>query len=375
MKKLICLFLLISSFSYSLSAQKLTKEDLITKAREAVYEDPDQSLAQTEQLLKKENTPDDMASLYLLKSIAYIAKRDYEESLKYVNKAQLLLKEIKDPAIKAKVLTSIAVQYQQMELFSKCFEILNEAEEITTVLPETSVVKYSVLGKIFALRGMVYKSQSNYDVSLEKFLTAAKYLQKIAPKEMSNNSLSVVYYNIGYCYFDLNNKAKSEEYFHKSSEYAEKANAKSLKDFALKGLADVYLISGKHQQAIQLLHQAEVSSKGIGDLMLNEGIYKGLADNYLAINNFEQYQVYNKLYYDTRFKKEQNELKSINREINNRVINNQKNKEALSSKFFYLNIIIISVGIFAMTIILYFLRKTWKSNQAYKKKINQLITS
>ena len=59
-------------------------------------------------------------------------------------------------------------QYQQMELFNKCLEALNEAEQYIAKIPEKKSEKYIETAASYCNKRMVYKSQSNSEIALEK---------------------------------------------------------------------------------------------------------------------------------------------------------------------------------------------------------------
>lgn len=123
------------------SAQEMNKEEIISKARDAIYDNPDYSISVSDSLLKTENDIDMRAKLLLMKCNAYTSKRNYEESLKNVLEAKALLNRINDSETKVRVLISIAIQYQQMELFRKCLDILDESEKQAATLQNQSDIK------------------------------------------------------------------------------------------------------------------------------------------------------------------------------------------------------------------------------------------
>jgi len=355
------------------SAQKPDAEQMMSKARDAIYENPDYSISVSDSLLKTETDINIKAKLLLLKSNAYTSKRNYEKSLKNVLEAKALLTKINDPEMRVTILVSIAIQYQQMELFRKCLDILDESEKQAAALPDHSGKKYSNLGKIYALRGMVYKNQPNIELALEKFLIAVKNLEKIIPKERSENTLSVVYYNMGYCYIDLGRNKEAEQSFLKSGFYAEKLNARSLRAFALKGLAENYQREKKYTQSIELLINAEKLSEGIGDLLLSEGIYKLLADNYLAVNMFDKYLLYNDKYRKTHFLKEQNEFKSINSSIDTQNKENEKRLMMMKSKYRKIDFVIVIIALFLIIFLILCIYKRKKINDDLRNQIQENI--
>jgi tetratricopeptide (TPR) repeat protein len=187
--------------------------------------------------------------------------------------------------------------------------------------------------------------------------------------------MSVVYYNIGYCYLNLNQNDKAEQAFLQSIHYAQENQAKSLEAFALKGMSELYKQKREHQMALNLLIKAENLCKNTGDLILNEGIYKEMADNYLAMGNQNLYQVYNKKYFEMHFQRTQNELNSINQSIDNHNKETFLKSEELKSRHYYLIASVIGFGTLVIAILLVLIFKIRKENKKYHKEIQQMIRS
>ncbi|GEJ44491.1 hypothetical protein CRS_10990 [Chryseobacterium sp. ON_d1] len=356
-----------------MKAQKIPDRELIRKARLDIYDNPDYTIKTGEQLLKKKPDINTSIDIYMLLSTANIAKRNFEESLKYILKAKELSQKTNDSKSQASVLISVAIQYQQMELFNKSLETLNEADQYLARIPEKTPVKYIETARSYAIKGMIYKSQSNSEIALEKFLTSIQNFEKVSFKKTTYANMSVVYYNIGYCYLNLNQIDKAQEAFVQSLDYARKNHAKSLEAFALKGIAEIYKQKHENQSAINLLLKAENLCKNTGDIILNEGIYKELADNYLALGEQNLYQQYNRKYLEMRFRRKQNELKSINQIIDNH--NKETFLESEKLKSYHHSIIIASValGSVVMAVLLYFIVKVRRQNKKFQKEIQQMI--
>ena len=339
-----------------------------------LYENPDKAIAIAKQKISEEQNIDNKIKYHLYLSKAYTAKRNFDESFKSLLEAKELLKSSTNIESKIDVLILIAIQYQQMELFNKCFETLDEVDSICNNLDQTfSDKKYSWLGKIFAIRGIIYKSTENYDIALEKFFKSLENLSK-APQTIPNiNNTSIVYYNIGYSYLSLNKTDEAENYFIKSIEYAKSSKAISLEAYALKGLGDNYFIKNEYLLAIENLENAKLKAQNIGDLVLNEGIYKGLADNYLSTSNFERYILNNELYKKTQFEREQNELKSINSLVNNLSENSKIEINKTKENYWIINSIIIFLSIAISVILLFRIKRNLKENYIKQKRINEII--
>lgn len=359
----------------SVYGQKISDDSLMKKARLEIFDNPEKAITIAKNLLKKEKDINKSITIYLLLSTANIAKRNFDESLQYILKAKELAQKTNDAKMQVSVLVSVAIQYQQMELFSKSLETLNEADILLEKLPDNVPEKLVETARSYAIRGMIYKSQSNSEIALEKFLISIKNFEKVKVKKNSFANMSVVYYNIGYCYINLNQAEKAESAFLESINYAQKSNAKSLEAFALKGLAEMYKQKHENEIALNLLLKAENLCKNTGDLVLNEGIYKEMSENYLATGRPDLYQTYNKKYFEMRFKREQNELTCINHSIDN---HNKETVKKSSEIGKYYKCLTITIAIISMLIILLFLYLNFKiriQNRNYQKEIQKLIKS
>ncbi|MFP3597489.1 hypothetical protein [Chryseobacterium sp. SIMBA_029] len=366
------LFLMVLS---PLSGQKISDDSLMQKARIEIYDNPDNAINICKTLFKREKDINNQISILLLISTANIAKRDFDQSLQYIVKAKELALQTNDLKTQIKVLISAAVQYQQMELFSKSLETLNEVETYIAKLPDEAPEKHSESGRSYAIRGMIYKSQSNPEIALEKLLISIRHFEKVITREGTYANISVVFYNIGYCYIKLNQLEKAHQAFLQSMDFAKKNQAKSLEAFALKGMAEVYKQKRENETALKLLIQAEDLCKNTGDLTLNEGIYKEMAENYLALGQPAFYQKYNKKYFEMRFQRAQNELKSINHAINNHNRETLMKSRELTSHYRFLTAIIVGLSLLIIGVLLFFIVKVRKKNIKFQKHIQQIIRS
>ena len=367
------LLLVLLPLSATIKAQNISDSALIRKARLQIYDNPDRTIAVGEQLLKKDHNIKTSIEIYMLLSTANIAKRNFDESLKYILKAKELSQKTNDTKSQVSVLISVAIQYQQMELFSKSLETLNEADLYLTKMPDSIPEKHSETARSYAIRGMIYKSQSNSEIALEKFLVSIQNFEKVPLKRTTYSNMSVVYYNIGYCYLNLNQIDKAQQSFLQSIDYARRNHAKSLEAFALKGMAELYKQKHNNQAALDLLVKAEALSKNTGDITLNEGIYKEMADNYLAIGKQDSFQLYNKKFFEMRFRRKQNELVSINHVINDHNKETLIKSEELKSYYSNIQMISVAIGSILIAILLYCIIKIRKQNKMFQKRIQQII--
>lgn len=355
-----------------LFGQNMSYDSLIKKANLEIYNNPDNTVKIAKKLLQKEKDVNRLIKIYLLLSTASIAKRDFDESLKNLLVARELVQKTNSPNIKTSVLVAIAMLYQQMDFYSKSLETLDEAGEYLVQLPDSDSDKYFETARSYALRGMIHKSQFNPEIALQEFLIAAHNFEKVKEKETDFNQ-SIVYYNIGYCYLLLNQLNQAEKAFLKSLEFARLINANSLEAFALKGLAEMYKNKKQNQTAIDLLIKAQELSRKIGDLTLNEGIYKEMAENYLAMGDQNLYQVYNGKFFETSFEREQNELSSINHAIDVHNKEMRKKTEKIAENYNIFIAVVIAVGLLITGFLFYIILKIKKKNRKYHDEIKKLI--
>ena len=364
----VILFIMLSNIG-GINAQY--REELYKKGVAEVYENPDNTLKLGQQMLRNERNPDHLIKIFKLISQAYISKRDFDKSLDWVLKMTALSKSFTNPEQKIKVLNAVAIQYHNMGLYSKTIESLDEYYKLCNNLPNGKV-KTLYLGLNSAIRGLVYKSQNNNELALEKLLTALDYLKKVGDYDNSIANSSVVLYNIGYCYFYLSRYNEAENYFRQSAEIAKSVGAESLEAFAFKGLAEVYTTQGKHHEAIELLKKAVNLSRKVGDLVLSEGISKGFADNYLALQDWNNYEVNNSQYLETKFEREQNELASLNKSID---VQNAETNQKVNEQTSRLNTIIfliVSLSILTLVYLAIKLIRTRKINRKLTDNLNQI---
>lgn len=367
------IFLGVLLFKGPLFGQRISDDSLMKIANHEIYNNPDKATDIGKKLLQKEKDLHKSVKIYLILSTAGIAKRNFDESLQYILKARELVQKTNDPKIQTSFLIAAAVQYQQMELYSKSLETLDEADEYLVKLPEDSYLRHFETARSFGLRGMIYKSQSNPEIALQEFLIAIRNFEKIQEKEKTYFNQSIIYYNIGQCYLNLNQPDNAGAAFVKSMNLAGVIKAKSLEAFALKGLAEMSKLKHQNQKALELLVKAELLGREARDLTLNEGIYKEMADNYLAMGNPNLYQVYSKKYFETKFKREQSELSSINHAIDVHNVETQKKSEGITTRYNYIIAGMIVVGFLILSVVAYFVIKIRKQNKKYRNKIKKLI--
>ena len=345
-------------------------DSLRDRAKSIIYEQPDETISIALKLLKSEKKSDEIAHLYMLISNAYIAKRNNDSSFFYILKAADLIKTETSPLTKIRMLNSIAVQYQQMELYDKALETLDEAFQMTEKL--TGKDRFFNSGFIDAVRGMIYREQSNPDLALEKFKLADENFRQMHLDKKNAANISIIYYNIGYCYIDLSQFKNAFDYFEKSEKFAKTAQAKSLEAYALKGLGESLFLTQQYAESRKVLYRADELALPVGDLVLNEGIYKLLANNNLILNNFADFQKYNNKYLEVQKNLKQNELKSLNRYLDTQNAKEHEDSVAIGKRYLIYEWIVAFVSLLISVVFIKNIYGFYKSNRRQRKIIESL---
>lgn len=295
--------------------QQQKKIDSLLKANtNEVYENPNKSIAFGLSIFDDDkNSLKTKTKALMLVSLGYTSKRDYQKALEHIIKAKDISKSLEDPLLNVEISFRIGILYQQLKIFDKSIKFLDESERQSLKYPTRDSVRF-FLGNIYLVKGFIYKDNLNCDIALEFFDKGISEYQKLKSTYNRANQ-SVAYYNKGNCYRLLSDYSNAKNSFYKSIELAKLEKANSLISFAQKGLAEVYTLEGKYKESINLLQNALKQSKNVGDIILNLGIYKGLFENHLALNEWDKYQENHDLYLKTQLEIKKSERISISDSI------------------------------------------------------------
>jgi tetratricopeptide (TPR) repeat protein len=309
MRKIAFIFLLLIA-SQGLAQQEI--DSLLKKANFELYEHPATAIKIGIGITRSDvATHEQKVDALLLVSTAYSSTRNYAKSLEYAVLAAQQVPKTNSDEFKVNAYSRLGVQYQQLKIYNKAHSYLDKAIAIA----EDTKQKFDfhkLLGFNYAIRGLVYKQQMSCDVA-QNYFNKSLYHHKQNTKELLNYAnMSVIVYNKGNCFLSLRQIDSARACYSTALIYADKIGANSLKAFANKGLAEVKTHEGQYQAAIALLLEAEKMSGSVGDQILNQGIYKGLSDNYLRINDMAKYESYRTKYLETTKRMAENNAKTLN---------------------------------------------------------------
>jgi len=335
----------------SFAQQTPAVDSLLKQAKLDIYEKPERVIKVGDSIFNdpKSSTEDKVMGLMLV-SDAYSSKRDYQKSLRYFLTANELSKKSNDIGLQIKILTKTGVKYQQMQVYDKAIHFLDESDRLINAHPSADPNNFTKATNS-VVKGFIYKDQLNCDIAIGYFDRGIAEYKK-AKTIMNQPNLSIAYYNKGNCYVLLKDFEAAKQSFREAIHYAETVNANSLKAFAQKGLGEVYYNEKEYEKAISVLQDAVTISKNVGDLVLNIGLYISLANNYLAVNNWEGYQKYNRLFLENQSIIRESERRSIGDSIDELTATN-KQKLSEAKKQYYSIIAIVSLLILVSLLLLY----------------------
>ncbi len=367
---IILIFLLIITPLY---AQK-DIDSILTNATLKIFEDPDSAIEEGLEIYRNSETSSSQKiRALILISTGYSSKRDYEKSLEYALLAKNNFNDDNISALKIRTLNKIGVQYQQLKIYDKAIEYLDEALKLTTSYSKGEDSIASLLGYNYIIRGFIYREQMSCDIALNYFNKSLSHYKKIvASNTMMNANLSTLTYNKGNCFIMLKQIDSAKISFNESITYAKKVDANSLQGFAQKGLGEVYTIEGNHQQAILILNEAIATSKEVGDLILNQGLYESLANNYLALNLLQDHQKFYNKFLETQSLIKETKRKTINQSISHVLEENKKEIDQSKSHSFKIRLLLIIVITISIFILLFLIKRSEKNLKKFKSKLQLL---
>jgi len=363
------LFLVMGlAFSFSGMAQK-ELDSIIATSTPLLFDQPDRAIELAEEIIDKATTTETKVKAMMFMGNAYLTKRQNSKSLSIALHALDLIRESDAILAQIEVLNSLGMQHQQLRMYDKAKDYLDEALVLTNTMNSAENLSY-LLAYNYTIRGFIYREQMNCEIAQNYFDRAISHFKKADKSLAITANISTLYYNKGNCFLQTTQIDSAQISFQRSVSYAEKVQASSLLSFAKKGLSEVYTAQGKYLLSVQHLYEADSIASKVGDLILNRGISENLANNFLALRNKEQYEFYN-----NRFQKTQQKLLSQERMLIDESLQNSRSKiildrdEKLKSLRFVL-LVILSVGGFLLLFLIRMTLKTRKRFLGFKKKLH-----
>lgn len=290
-KWIFCLLLCAFNAQVSFSSDP-NLDSLLSLANAKMYTNPSETIAIGDSLLlHAQLTNEEKVKVLIVIMHGYASIRDNEKALEYGLLAENLLTE--QVALKSKidVFHYIGSQYHALKMFNQAISYFDKSEVLILDLPDSIDMAFSS-GYNNLSRAFIYRDQMGCDIALPQFQKAIDNYSSIADRVSAQKNLSIAYYNKGNCEFQLQMTDSAERSYLAAIAIAELNDAKTLTAFAQKGLAILYTSQGDYERSLLILENAVINGKNAGDPLLDQSIYKAIADNYLAIGDLDKFQIY-----------------------------------------------------------------------------------
>lgn len=284
---LLCAFNMQASFSSNPNL-----DSLLSLANAKMYTNPSEAIAIGDSLLLYAKlTDEEKVKVLLVIMHGYASIRDNEKALEYGLLAENLLAEQVQLQSKINVYHSIGSQYHALKMFNQAISYFDKSEVLILDLPDSIDMAFSS-GYNNLSRAFIYRDQMGCDIALPQFHKAIDNYSSIEGMVSAQKNLSIAYYNKGNCEFQLQMTDSAEGSYMAAIAVAELNDAKTLTAFAQKGLAILYTSQGNYERSLLILENALINSKNAGDPLLDQSIYKAIADNYLALGDLDKFEIY-----------------------------------------------------------------------------------
>lgn len=355
-------------FSNAIVAQTpLKHETLFDESEDLVYSKPNDALKVGFHLLKNSTSNYDKAKLNLLIAQIYKVKGNYSNSLIFLFEADKYKADL-TPKLAAEILVKKADILRELYLDDQAKKYLAAAEnKALTIKDQKDKIYIDAL--IVLEKARMFMERQNYKEALK--VTQEQYLQ-LEKSQQNNPELDLKYKIIqGRIYCGLTEFDKAQSYFDGVLLSLNKSNKKFdyAEVYALSGLATVYFHKKEHNKAITILLKALHSSKMLENLYLTETINNQLIINYIAINDRENYKLYNTSFLTTGKNVEDIEQESVNTAYN--LISKEYENYYVDKKQSYATRLYFSLAFLVLGAI--FTIVFWFKFQTKKKRLKEII--
>lgn len=301
----------------------------------------------------------------------FLRMGDYNKTIKTLTESLSYFEDNNDELNAAKCYSNISAAFAELGNFDKAIEYNEKALD---VFNRQNMVQYQLI--TLPNLAAQYLRKNDTARAIQYNLEA----EKLAVSTNNKRSLSIIYNNLGSAYIELDEQ-KARDYLEKAIDLKNELNLKNGIEVARGNLGYLHLKNNEYKDALQYYQLVEKQVNGEQLVFAYEQIkkcYEGLKDYQQAmfysdkartlndsLQNAENKKVFSEI--QTRYETEKKEkeiltLQSQNLEMDNKRIQN-------------LNLFLISLGIFVLSLILAYLlfkRSRQRQNAEREKLIQQL---
>lgn len=360
------LFIIFSIFSWAVVVGQTQKtlDSLKQEASLITYSNPNAAIKKGEQLYSlATNNPSIQVSALIIIANGYAVLKNHDKVLEYASTADSIAQITNNYTDRIRVLGFIGGQYQRLKLRDKALEYLDEAYTISVQHPLPDSLQF-LQGNILFVKGLIQKDNLGCTYALPVLEEAAIVFKNNISSQTINASIAIAQNNIGDCYIDISQFELARQSYLEAKKYATRVNSVKSISYAEIGLAKILALENKYQDAITLLQKAKVAIAPVNDLGINTEIYKALAANYKALQDFDNATLYTNKFIVEEEKLMLEEKKSLDKVAKDLTSKNFQKREEQQNLYYY---IFIGLGILLSTITFLIVRISLKK----RRKIQQ----
>ena len=177
--------------------------------------------------------------------IVYREEKQYELSLKMLNKSYNIAYDLDDFSYIILALVNIASVYSSLDNVSKAFEIFDKALEYKDRLKSSKI-----LGDLYNNYAYVLMGEHRYREALENYFLAKDAYKAVNGEKIQTNSV-IVLSNIGESYVALGEYDQAEQYINEALDYAENMQIKFIEIDCHLNLSKLYEAQGDYRLALE----------------------------------------------------------------------------------------------------------------------------
>lgn len=370
-KWIFCLLLCTLNVQVSFSSGP-NLDSLLSLANVKMYTNPAETIAIGDSLLLHAKlTNEEKIKVLIVIMHGYASIRDNEKALEYGLLAENLLAEQVELKTKINVYHSIGSQYHALKMFNQAISYFDKSELLILDLPDSIAMAFSS-GYNNLSRAFIYRDQMGCDIALPQFQKAIDNYSSIADRVTAQKNLSIAYYNKGNCEFQLQMTDSAEGSYMAAIAVAELNDAKTLTAFAQKGLAILYTSQGDYERSLMILENALTNGENAGDPLLNQSIYKAIADNYLALGDLNKFKIYSLKTGEIQAGIIKNQRKSVAAALNELKENSEASISDSKSKQVTLVALILSTSLLVLLAMAMLIRTGMRQRARLREKITAI---
>ncbi|WP_131450763.1 tetratricopeptide repeat protein [Flavobacterium subsaxonicum] len=361
-----CLLLCLAAPAFAQG--ELNLDTLTQQAGKELYTNPDKAIKLALKIydLSEGDTQHQIASLIIV-SNGYFSLKKGKEAKKYAFKAIELAQTTNDYVNQVKLYGLLGNHYQVLKINDKARLYLNKAEEILQQHPMPPDMAY-LKGNIYAVKGNSYKNDLDCDFAITYFDKAINEFKHTQHKSASTN-LRLVMVQKGFCLLEKQMPNEATAIFNEAIKNTSATQYYDTWVYAKIGLSKSLAQKQQYNLAIIQLTEALNGSPKDGQVEIKNDLYRNLSDNYLKLDDLNNYRKYNSRYHETLVKATANKEHSFNWLANDLTDDANEQLQATRTTYKIYAIAAAATGLVLLFLIAVAIKKNQKKAAALKQQL------